>query len=395
MEIYKINQISLNQTKTQLSLCYNHGIRTYQINDYSLKTSSNSSEVILGEISLASLLYELNIIVFTGSEHNEKYSNKKLVVYDLSKHKEIYYTLFKEPITDIKSISKYIFITSSNQLSIFSFNDLNSISLIRTLTFANKSMFNYQLWTNQSEKENVGKIYLLMLSEKDNNINIFSYFDNEFEHDQTSNLVSSYKKIQNFFYDEMYKLIFVVEVNGQLFTSYNSDKYQKVAEYYRGKNPGIITSICGINNNYFAAANLNKTIHIFSVTNHQKNNITTFIYNFINPQTISSSLKIRFNELIHENENDFYSDYFKKKGSVLVFVKEANSLNVICYNGFAYVIKVNYNRLTYDITERKNIIQEDLENMGASIEIGTTGLHLYTINKLESREKLKESWKII
>lgn len=395
MEIYKINQISLNQPKTQLSLCYNHGIRTYQINDYSLKTSSNSSEVILGEISVASLLYELNIIVFTGSEHNEKYSNKKLVVYDLTKHKEIYYTLFKDPITDIKSISKYIFITSSNQLSIFSYSDLSSISLIRTLTFANKTMFNYQLWTNQSEKQNVGKIYLLMLCERDNNINIFSYFDNEFEHDQTSNLISSYKTIQNFFYDEMYKLIFIVEGNGQLFTSYSSDKYEKMAEYYRGKNIGVITSICGINNNYIAAANLDKTIHIFSVTSQKKNNITTFLYNFINPQSISSSLKIRFSELIQENENDFYSDYFKKKGSILVFSKETNSLNVICYNGFAYVIKINYNRLTYDITERKNIIQENLENMGASIEIGTSGLHLYTINKLETKEKIKESWKII
>ena len=66
----------------------------------------------MGDVSIGTLLYELNVVVFTGSEHNELYNNKKLVVYDLSKHKEIYYTLFQNAITDIKAISKFIFVTS-------------------------------------------------------------------------------------------------------------------------------------------------------------------------------------------------------------------------------------------------------------------------------------------
>ena len=144
MEIYKINQISLNQFNSQFSLCYNNGIRSYKLSDYSLISTSNNSEIIVGDVSIGTLLYELNGVVFTGSEHNELYNNKKLVVYDLSKHREMYYTLFPNTITDIKAISKYIFVTSGNELSIYSYANLNSISVVRTLLFPNKENLNYQ-----------------------------------------------------------------------------------------------------------------------------------------------------------------------------------------------------------------------------------------------------------
>ena len=75
MEIYKINQISLNQFNSQFSLCYNNGIRSYKLSDYSLISTSNNSEIIVGDVSIGTLLYELNVVVFTGSEHNELYNN--------------------------------------------------------------------------------------------------------------------------------------------------------------------------------------------------------------------------------------------------------------------------------------------------------------------------------
>ena len=130
MEIYKINQIALNQINSQFSLCYNNGIRSYKLSDYTLNSTSNNSEIIVGDVSIGTLLYELNVVVFTGSEHNELYNNKKLVVYDLSKHKEIYYTLFQNAITDIKAISKFIFVTSGNELTIYSYCDFKSISVV-------------------------------------------------------------------------------------------------------------------------------------------------------------------------------------------------------------------------------------------------------------------------
>ena len=92
MEIYKINHIYLNQNKTQFCVCTNKGISTFSAQNFSPLNSSNTNEIILGEISKANLLYELNIVVFVGSENNDEYNNKKLVFYDLVNKKEIYST---------------------------------------------------------------------------------------------------------------------------------------------------------------------------------------------------------------------------------------------------------------------------------------------------------------
>ena len=349
MEIYKINQISLNQFNSQFSLCYNNGIRSYKLSDYSLISTSNNSEIIVGDVSIGTLLYELNVVVFTGSEHNELYNNKKLVVYDLSKHREMYYTLFQNPITDIKAISKYIFVTSGNELSIYSYANLNSISVVRTLLFPNKENLNYQLWLNKKENENVGKIFICMLSEKGNSLTIYSYFDNEFEQDKIATLSFDYQKIQNFFYIEMYEMIFIVESTGKYFCSYDIKTFSKVGEYYRGQNEGKITSMCGIENNYIAVTNLNKTIHIFPIKEQNTNNITSFLFNLVSQKCIYSSIQIKYQDIMKEIDNDFYLDYFNKKGSILVYSKETKNLNVICYNGSVYIIKINIRQQNFDV----------------------------------------------
>ena len=390
MEIYKINQISLNQFNSQFSLCYNNGIRSYKLSDYSLISTSNNSEIIVGDVSIGTLLYELNVVVFTGSEHNELYNNKKLVVYDLSKHREMYYTLFQNTITDIKAISKYIFVTSGNELSIYSYANLNSISVVRTLLFPNKENLNYQLWLNKKENENVGKIFICMLSEKGNSLTIYSYFDNEFEQDKIATLSFDYQKIQNFFYIEMYEMIFIVESTGKYFCSYDIKTFSKVGEYYRGQNEGKITSMCGIENNYIAVTNLNKTIHIFPIKEQNTNNITSFLFNLVSQKCIYSSIQIKYQDIMKEIDNDFYLDYFNKKGSILVYSKETKNLNVICYNGSVYIIKININRMTYDLVSTENFFQENVDNLGTSI-----ALSLSSIASSTEVHKSKEQWKVI
>ena len=388
MEIYKINQISLNQFNSQFSLCYNNGIRSYKLSDYSLISTSNNSEIIVGDVSIGTLLYELNVVVFTGSEHNELYNNKKLVVYDLSKHREMYYNLFQNAITDIKAISKYIFVTSGNELTIFSYANFNSISVVRTLPFPNTENLNYQLWLNKKENENVGKIFICMLSEKGNSLMIYSFFDNEFEQDQIATLSFDYQKIQNFFYIEMYEMIFIVESTGKYFCSYDIKTSSKVGEYYRGQSEGKITSMCGIENNCIAVTNLNKTIHIFPIKEQNTKTITTFLFNLVTQKFIYSSIQIKYQDIMKEIENEFYLDYFNKKGSVLVYSKETKNLNVICYNGFVYIIKINFNKMTYELVSKKNFFQENLENLG-------TSMALSNIAGSTDVNKSKEQWKVL
>ena len=81
--IYKINQISFNNSKTQFCICFNNGIKNFSTEKFEALYSSN----VIGNISLGALFHELNIVIFVGSENNEEYNKKKLVIFDLIKQK--------------------------------------------------------------------------------------------------------------------------------------------------------------------------------------------------------------------------------------------------------------------------------------------------------------------
>ena len=74
----------------------------------------------------------------------------------------------------------------------------------------------------------------------------------------------------------MYEMIFIVESTGKYFCSYDIKTFSKVGEYYRGQNEGKITSMCGIENNYIAVTNLNKTIHIFPIKEQNTNKVSGY-----------------------------------------------------------------------------------------------------------------------
>ena len=44
-EIYKINELSINQSKTEFCLSYNSGIKIFDIENFEEKYSSNNFEV--------------------------------------------------------------------------------------------------------------------------------------------------------------------------------------------------------------------------------------------------------------------------------------------------------------------------------------------------------------
>ena len=72
-QVYKINQIVLNDTKSQFGICFNNGIKTFNTDDFKVKYYSSP----IGNISLMTIVHELNIVVFVGSETNEIYNSKK------------------------------------------------------------------------------------------------------------------------------------------------------------------------------------------------------------------------------------------------------------------------------------------------------------------------------
>ena len=159
-QVYKINQIVLNDSKTQFGIAYNNGIKTFNSEDFKIKYSSNP----IGNISLMTIVHELNIVVFVGFETNELYDTKKIVIYDLINQKDIYSTRFQKEITRIDTINKFLVIGFQNELKIFSLEKKDTIIPINEITLESDI---YEYWSDSSNEFSLTKIFLANFSPKD------------------------------------------------------------------------------------------------------------------------------------------------------------------------------------------------------------------------------------
>ena len=356
-EIYKINQLSFNDQKSQFCLCYNNGIKTFSTNDFVEKCSSNENEFSVGGISMASLLMELNIAVFVGTESNQLYSNKKLVVYDLISKKEICFTLFENKITSLRTITKYIIVTLQHELKIFSFTK-SQLEIIKEITFTEPELELYEIWEKPDDIS--PKNFLALLCNKEIHINSYSVISNNkwSDDDKKIKIKNSFNKIQNMFYISKLKQLFVVDEFASYINSYDVETGKEITYLYRGKNPGFITSITLLNKVFLAVNNLNRTIHIFNLDiNNNSFNLSNCVYGyFFGEQIINSYMKIYFDELIINKEGEFYDFDFQKKGAIISSDPEGIELNIIAYNGYAYKLRMNFIKKKYDIIKKSKYV---------------------------------------
>ena len=272
----KINQINLNQTLNQICVAYNNGINVYSTENFKCILSSNNNDFKLGNIQNATLIYDLNIVVFNGSSNNEDYNNKKLVFFDLNKNKEIYSTRFENEISNIKSILLFILATIGTELNIFLFKN-NEFEIYKTINFPNKKFLNYEIWNIKDENnESNNKIYLSLISEKKNCIEIQTFNNSFIEINNKIEVHINFKEIQNIFYLKNLDYLCVVDNIAQYIGIYDYLNNKRLYYLYRGVNPGFITSIINIDKNFIAISNSNRTIHIFDLTSLNKVNINTF-----------------------------------------------------------------------------------------------------------------------
>ena len=356
-EIYKINQLSFNDQKSQFCLCYNNGIKTFSTNDFVEKCSSNENEFSVGGISMASLLMELNIAVFVGTESNQLYSNKKLVVYDLISKKEICFTLFENKITSLRTITKYIIVTLQHELKIFSFTK-SQLEIIKEITFTEPELELYEIWEKPDDIS--PKNFLALLCNKEIHINSYSVISNNkwSDDDKKIKIKNSFNKIQNMFYISKLKQLFVVDEFASYINSYDVETGKEITYLYRGKNPGFITSITLLNKVFLAVNNLNRTIHIFNLDiNNNSFNLSNCVYGyFFGEQIINSYMKIYFDELIINKEGEFYDFDFQKKGAIISSDPEGIELNIIAYNGYAYKLRMNFIKKKYDVIKKSKYV---------------------------------------
>lgn len=344
-QVYKINQIVFNDSKTQFGIAYNNGIKTFNTEDFKIKYSSNP----LGNISLMTIVHELNIVVFVGSEINELYDTKKIVIYDLINQKDIYSTRFQKEITRIDTINKFLVIGFQNELKIFSLEKKDTIIPINEITLESDI---YEYWSDSSNEFSLTKIFLANFSPNDASLSLFIGNDWNFDRPKIFKLPIS--KIQNIFFIKKMNQIIIPDETAYYIYGFNVDDGKQTLCLYRGKNPGVITSVVLLNKNYLAINNLNRKIYIYDIIGNSNNyNIGNFIGGLIYGEYISAFMIIPYEKIIKENEGEFYASDFQKKGSILSCEEDGIELKIFSYNGNAYKLRINFIKKEFDIINKE------------------------------------------
>ena len=78
-EIYKINYLTVNESKTEFCLSYNEGLMTFDLKNFKEINRSNNFETRLGSLSFSQYVPKDNTIIFVGSKYNKEYSKKQIV----------------------------------------------------------------------------------------------------------------------------------------------------------------------------------------------------------------------------------------------------------------------------------------------------------------------------
>ena len=344
-QVYKINQIVFNDSKTQFGIAYNNGIKTFNTEDFKIKYSSNP----LGNISLMTIVHELNIVVFVGSEINELYDTKKIVIYDLINQKDIYSTRFQKEITRIDTINKFLVIGFQNELKIFSLEKKDTIIPINEITLESDI---YEYWSDSSNEFSLTKIFLANFSPNDVSLSLF--IGNYWNFDRPKIFKLPISKIQNIFFIKKMNQIIIPDETAYYIYGFNVDDGKQTLCLYRGKNPGIITSVVLLNKNFLAINNLNRKIYIYDIIGNSSNyNIGNFIGGLIYGEYISAFMIIPYEKIIKENEGEFYASDFQKKGSILSCEEDGIELKIFSYNGNAYKLRINFIKKEFDIINKE------------------------------------------
>ena len=346
-QVYKINNLVFNDTKSQFCLSYNNGLITFTTEDFKQKYNSDS----IGSISFASLVHELNMVVFVGSENNEMYNAKKVVIYDLITQKVIYSTPFQNQIINLRTINKFLIIGFDAELKVFSLEKKETLIPIKEIPLPESDL--YEIWDKSSnEIISITKIILAYPFQKEICIN--SFLGKEWNLDRKKDIKIPCKKIQNIFYIKKLNQLFVPDETAYYIYGISIDDGKQKLCLYRGNNPGIITSITLLNKNFLAANNLNRTIHIFDIGENSNNyNISSLIGGLFYGNYISPYMRIKYKDLVKDEEGEFYQLDFQKNGALLSSEDDGINLNIIAYNGFAYKIKVNFLKKNYDIIQKE------------------------------------------
>ena len=365
--IHKINQISLNNSKTEFCFSCNNGLKTINLENFEEKYSSDNLEFKWGSITLSIYLDKECTIIFVGSKYNKEYPANKIVFFDINSKTEIFSQTFEKEITKIKYVNNFLYICFDQDLKIFLCQS-NKLEIKDEYTLWEEYKNLFEVWETK-EENSLTKIFFAYPYKKE--LIILFNTANDWKLGNKININSPVNKIQNLFYIKKLNQLFISDENAIYIYGLDVDDGSTKLCLKRGINPGIITSITLLNNNFLAINNLNKTIHIFDLD--IKNNAFSFsniVYSMVyGIQEIYPCLRIYFKDIIEGTEGKYIQSDFNKNGAILVSEDDSNELNIIAYNGLAFKIKINFKDYKYELIKKENyckqksILEENLKKL--------------------------------
>ena len=355
-EIYKINHLTVDESKKEFCLSYNEGLMTFDLKNFKEINRSNNFETRLGSISFSQYVPKDNTIIFVGSKYNKEYSEKQIVFFDMDNKKEILSKTFDEEILNIRYVDNLLFICCDKKLNIFSYdkyNDNYELNLKDEINFVEVQGRLFEVWATKNLDNTIDKLYIAC--QKGKEISISNYLVDDWTLGDIITVKSPVSKIQNLFFIQELNQIFICDEKGIYIYGIDVKDGKVKVCLKRSSNNGVITSMTLINDNYLAVNNLNKTVHIFDLNiKHNSFSFSNIIYSMTSGlEEIYSCIKIRYKDLLEEKEREFFKKDFEEKGAILVSGEDKEELNIISYSGFAFKIKINFKDEKYKVLTKE------------------------------------------
>ena len=356
---HKINKITIDEQNQEFCISHDNGIKTFCLDDFKEKETSDNIDYKLWSISLAHLIpiYE-DLVAFIGSPKNIDFPPNILFILDIKSKKIILKKEFNKEITNFKCASSFILIAFGPSLDIYFFDkEKNELELKEEHKIETNSLF--ECWAEKQD-EILHNLYLAYPLKYD--LIIYYYTIKEWSYGNKLVIKSPVNIIQNLFYVKKINQIFISDETAKYIYGFDIDNGAKKLCLYRGFNPGFITSVALLNDGkYLAVNNINRTIHIYNLdinTNaFSLSNVVNRI--FYDIQEIYPKQRIYYNDIFVGEEGSYYEKDFTEKGAML-YSDNNDELRIITYNGFAIKVKIDFENGSYKIDKKDEYVQKKI-----------------------------------
>lgn len=196
----RINHFEYSQDKKLLIIATNNGYRIYETQTFSLISSLDSFQEMIGNISKASILYSSKLICFLPEDSNQFYNSKTIIFFDDSTRKNLGLINCKERIFNFFLTRYLIFLIVWNKIYVFELKTLKFIFKINNIDI-DENLISIEEDYNNENNYKLINLAVLPLSFKENNIImiyklLISDTNNELIGQQNLGIITNFKNIK-------------------------------------------------------------------------------------------------------------------------------------------------------------------------------------------------------